>query len=404
MGSRQKSERTQADCQIKEAFITSAYTTFGRMHWNDVIGQESLKKLLQHRIENDRIAHAQLFVGNHGYGTLPLALAYARGIITHEHQNPENAHLKLDKLVHPDVHFAYPVSTTPKVSSKPLSANFIEDWRKFVQLNPYGSSYDWMQHLGIEKKMGIINVHQSTEIVKSLTLKSFENGYKIMLIWMLDKMNASTANKLLKLLEEPPEKTVFIMVAESTDQLLSTILSRSQIIQVPPINRKTLAEELSKRKHISIEHATTLAQLSEGNYHEALHLLKAEKQEDFNQTQFMLWMRLCYTKKYFELLKWVDGIARLGRESQQNFLKYALHIFRESLMSNYGTPEMVHLTNSEHDFVAKFKPFINSANALELNSIFDEAIYHVERNVHPKAIFLDLSLQLMKLVRMKPKS
>lgn len=381
---------------------SDSFSTFGPMLFEDVIGQEEVKKHLIQTVEEGRISHAQLFVGPEGSGTLPLAIAYARYVINHASPDVDAANLKVDKLVHPDLHFCYPVNTTTRVKSKPVSANFIAEWRQAILENPYTNLFQWLNHLGIENKQGLINVEQSMEILKTLSLKAFESEFKIMIIWMAEKMNNQTANKLLKIIEEPPEKTLFILVAENYDMILPTILSRTQLVKVPPIKKDDLKQALISKHGLPEETAASVAHLSSGNYLEALRLIKSSDQENFNQAQFIAWMRLCFSKKYFEILDWVEVMAKSGREKQKNFLSYGLHIFRESLMKNFGGEELVRLEGTEKGFVEKFAPFVNQANCLQMVELFEKSIYHIERNANPKILFLDVSLKMLKLLRVKP--
>lgn len=371
------------------------------MRFEDVIGQKDVKEHLIQTVKEGRVSHAQLFVGPEGSGALPLAIAYAQYVLSNSSPNKEASDLKADKLVHPDLHFCYPVNTTSKVKSKPVSASFVSDWREAVLENPYMNLFQWLNHLGIENKQGLINVEQSLEILRTLSLKSFESEFKVMIIWMAEKMNAQTANKLLKIIEEPPGKTLFILVAENHDLILPTILSRTQLVKIPPLRREDLKNAIMERHGLPVETATSIAHLSNGNYLEALRIIQSSDKENFNQTEFIGWMRLCFAKKYFDILDWVEMIAKTGREKQKNFLAYGLHIFRESVVKNFGSEELVRLEGAEMGFVNKFAPYVNQKNCIQMIKAFEESIYHIERNANAKILFLDLSLKMLKLLRVK---
>lgn len=372
------------------------------MRLEDVIGHKALKEHLLQGIRDNRVSHALLFTGAVGSGTFPLALAYASEVLVHSSQNPDSSRLKCDKLIHPDLHFTVPVNTNGRVKEKPKTPDFLEEWREAFLANPYLSLFDWLSFLGIENKQGIINVYQASVIMRTLALKSFESGYKVMVIWMPERMNGSTANKLLKLLEEPPAQTLFVLVSEQPEQLLPTILSRTQIIRVPPLTQVELQEALVARHGLSTEQASQVALLADGDYNQARHALDSDEDEVYFQTHFQRWMRLLYSKKVYELLDFVDEAARMGRERQKRFFQYGLHLFRECLIHQYGTDSLKRLTGEEAAFVERFAPFVNAANAVLLVDAFEKAAYHIERNANAKILFLDLSFKVMKMLRMTP--
>ena len=229
------------------------------MLFNQIIGQEYLKKHLKISAENGRIPHAQLFVGKEGSGALPMAIAYAQFLLCNFSDNVEICDLKCEKLQHPDLHFAFPVTSNEKVKKHPVSSLFLEEWRSFVATQPYGNLFNWLQHIGVEKKQGIIGVDEAEEIVKKLTLKSYEGGFKVMIIWMAEKMNIAAANKLLKLIEEPPQKTVFILVTENEEQLINTIRSRCQALHFPALSDQDISNSLIVDYQISDNKASQIA-------------------------------------------------------------------------------------------------------------------------------------------------
>jgi len=297
--------------------------------FKDIIGQEFIKKHLTASVDRGRVAHAQLFVGKAGSGVLPMAIAYAQYLVC-ANKNGENqgentaCNLKFDNLSHPDIHFAYPVATTDKVKSHPVSSHFFKEWRDFVASSPYGNLYDWHQHIGIGKKQGQIGVDEALDIVKSLSLKSYEGGFKVMIIWMADKMNIAASNKLLKLIEEPPNKTVFILIAENDDQIIDTIKSRCQILHFPPLGEMAMQQALVKDHNCEPALAQKIAHQANGDYNTALHILQKDGEEEQFETWFVAWVRTAFKargnkKAVIDLISWSETIAALGRETQKAF-------------------------------------------------------------------------------------
>lgn len=371
--------------------------------WMDkVIGQEALKQQLKKTVETGRISHAQLFLGKPGTGALPLAIGYAQLLLCNASESQSSCNLKCDKLVHPDLHFAFPVNTTKKVKKDPVSSLFLEEFREEFIKNPYLNLFQWLTALGIENKQGLINTKQSSEILRDLTLKPYESEFKVMLIWQPERMNRSSANKLLKIIEEPPQKTVFLLVSEDQDNVLPTILSRTQLIRVPPLQQDDIKFALQEQYDLAEETASSIVSLADGSFNAALNILHASSEENFDQQSFINWMRMCYSKDFFKIDAWISDISRIGRERQKNFLAYGLHIYRECLISNYADPSLIRLQGAEQGFVNKFKPFINTANALQLIGEFEKAVNDIERNANPKILFLDLTVKVMKLLTLKP--
>jgi DNA polymerase-3 subunit delta' len=359
-----------------------------------------------------RIPHAQLFIGPEGSGTLPTAIAYAQYILCHN-QNGENSgenescNLKFQKISHPDLHFIYPTVTTEKVDKKPKSIDFITDWRQFVTQNPYGGLFDWYAVLGVQNKQGEIRVDDAQEVLKSLALKSYEGGYKIMIVWMADKMNSAASNKLLKLLEEPPEKTVFILISENEEDIIQTIRSRCQVLHFNGLNEQIIADALISQKQIEPKQATKIAHQAQGNYNKALQLLTDDSEEFPFEQWFVVWVRAAFKAKgnpavIADLIQWSEQIAALGRETQKKFLQFCIDLFRQALMYNYETPNLVYMEPTVDKFsIAKFAPFVNGNNIHEIFQELSEAIYHIERNGNAKIILTDLSIKLTRLIHKK---
>jgi DNA polymerase-3 subunit delta' len=382
------------------------------MQFSEILGQEYIKSHLTKSADSGRIPHAQLFVGPEGSGTLPMAIAYAQYILCNNSNGENNGenescNLKFDKLSHPDLHFVYPTVSTEDVKTKPKSIDFISDWRAFVTHNPYGSLFDWYAVLDVNNKQGLIRVEDASDIVKTLSLKSFEGGYKVMIIWMADKMNVEASNKLLKLLEEPPEKTIFILITEQEEDLIQTIRSRCQVLHFGGLPENTIAATLVAQKQIDPKLAATIAHQAQGNFNKALHLLQNDDDSYPFDEWFVTWVRAAFKAKgnaaaIQDLIQWSDEVAGLGRETQKKFLSFCVEMFRQALLLNYESPSLVYLDPKVEKFeLAKFAPFVNGSNIQEIFKELSDAMYHIERNGNAKIILTDLSIQLTRLIHKK---
>lgn len=377
------------------------------MLFDKIIGQEDLKKRLLASVKDGRVSHAQLFLGEEGTGNLPLALAYAQYIMCEDKQQQDSCGvcsscIKNQKLVHPDLHFVFPTANTDKAKGKPVSDIFLEEWREIVLENKaYFSISQWQEKIQTENKALLIPAEESNEIIKKLSLKTYESEYKIMIIWYPEKFNNSSANKLLKILEEPEPKTLFILVAHESEQLIPTILSRTQTFKVNKIDTNDLSNGLIKLFQFSTEQATSISLLADGNFLEAKKIIETSEAEEFFYNLFTKWMRAAFKADVVSLIKFSDDIQKIGREKQKQFILYCLHIFRESLINNFGSAELNKTTPSENQFLIKFAPFIHGANCIEIIELFNDAYYHVERNANPKILFLDVSFKLTKFLRVK---
>lgn len=382
------------------------------MLFSAILGQDHIKSHLTTSASAGRIPHAQLFIGPEGSGTLPMAIAYAQYILC---ANPgaentggnEACNLKFQNLSHPDLHFVFPVATNSDVKSHPVSANFLKQWREFVAETPYGSLFDWFKKIDIANKQGQIGVDEATEIVKSLSLKAYEGGYKVMIIWMADKMNTATANKLLKLLEEPPEKTVFLLIAESEDDILQTILSRCQVLHFGGLGERVINDALVSRNGMDAKAAHKIAHQAQGNYNKALHLLHKDDDGHPFEEWFVLWVRAAFRAKgnaaaIQDLIAWSESIAGIGREAQKQFLNFCIDMFRQALLLNYNAKELVYVEPTVENFkLEKFAPFVNGNNINAIFSELSDALYHIERNGNAKIILTDLSIKLTRLIHKK---
>ena len=380
------------------------------MLFNQIIGQEHIKNHLQTSAKNGRIPHAQLFVGKEGSGTLPVAIAYAQFLLSHFSDNPTASELKVAKLQHPDLHFAFPVTTNDSVKKHPVSNLFLNEWRDFVSNQPYGGLFNWLQSIGVENKQGMIGVDEALEVVKKLQLKSYEGGFKVMIIWMAEKMNIAASNKLLKLIEEPPAKTIFLLITENEDQIITTIKSRCQALHFPVLSEQDIANELLLREKCSESDALKIATQAEGNYNKAVHLLHQDANDLIFEQWFIAWIRTAFKAKgnaavIQELVMWSETIAKTGRETQKQFLDYCLQFFRQALLLNYKSPELVFLETQTPKFnLQNFAPFVHSENILAIEKELNDALYHIERNGNPKIILLDLSMKLTRFLHKKETS
>ncbi len=377
------------------------------MGFDTIIGQTHIKRNLQTSAENGRIPHAQLFVGKEGCGTLPMAVAYAQFLLELTSNNPEATRIKVDKLQHPDLHFAFPVNTNDSVKKHPTSNLFLKDWRTFLKEQPYGSLFNWLQFIGVENKQGQIGVDEAHNIVKKLKLKSYEGGFKVMIIWMAEKMNIAAANKLLKLTEEPPNKTIFLLVTENEDQIINTIKSRCQALHFPALSEEIIEQTLVEREEISENQAAKIAHQAEGNYNKALHLLHQDSNDLQFEQWFITWIRTAFRAKgnaavIENLVGWSEEIAKSGRETQKQFLVYCLQFFRQALLLNYQSSELVFLEIQTPKFnLQNFSPFVHSENIQDINQELNNALYHIERNGNAKVILLDLSMKLTRFLHKK---
>lgn len=381
------------------------------MLFKNVLGLEHIKNHLVTTADTGRVAHAQLFVGPEGSGVLPMALAYAQYLLC-GNSGGENeggntvCNTNCNSLTHPDLHFAFPVSNSDKVKSHAVSDHYLGEWRQFVKEQPYGNLFDWYRFIGIEKKQGQIGVDEAQDVVKKLSLKSYEGGYKVLIVWMAEKMNISAANKLLKLIEEPPDKTILLLLAEEEEQIINTILSRCQILHFPPLAEQVITDELVRRGMNSTE-AYTIAQEANGNFNKALDLMNKDSEDLVFERWFVQWVRSAFKAKgnkgaIQELILWSDEVSKTGREVQKQFLNYCLTLMRQALLLNFGAHELVHAKIHVEGFdLNKFAPFVHENNILDIVKELETAIFHVERNGNSKLIFTDLSIKLTRLLHAK---
>lgn len=374
------------------------------MQFKDVIGQDSTKQKLIQAVEEDRIPHAQLLVGPQGNGKLAIAVAFAQYInCSHKKNNDScgecSSCRKYTKLIHPDLHFTIPVIRTTAIE-KPTSSDYVTKWRTYFLANPYPQYEKWMQLIADENKQGAIYVDEAKDLIHKLNQKSYEADYKVSIIWLPETMNITCANKILKILEEPPEKTLFILISEAEERLLSTIQSRCQFIRIPKISDEDLQAALAPMAASTNTNPAVIARLSRGNYFLALELMQNDEIRRFNFLQFTLIMRNGYGRKLQEILAWSDEMAGIGRVRQMGLLKYCGELLRENFLHNLKEPDLIYLDDQELEFSKKFAPFINEKNVMYLFREFDSAYTDISMNGNAKLIFTDLGLKVSKLIRL----
>lgn len=374
------------------------------MFFRDVIGQEEAKRRLIREAKEGKIAHARLFCGPEGIGKLPLAIAYAR-YLSCSNPGEDDACgtcpncIKYNKLAHPDLHFVFPVI---KIKSKDtVSDDFLSEWRELVTHNPYFNLNIWLKEMGAENQQAQIFVKESDEIIRKLSLKSSQGGYKIMIIWLPEKMNVECSNKLLKLLEEPPSQTVFLLVSEEPDRLLTTIQSRTQRFNLLGIDEKRIAEKLIQQYGIQEKDAHDIAHRCEGNFLKALETIHLNEENKLFFDLFVSLMRLSYQRKIREMKQWSETLAGMGRERQKQFLQYCQRMIRENFIYNFHDPSITFLSEEERNFSSRFAPFVNERNVIGIMDELSEAQRHIEQNVNARMVFFDFSLKMIVLLVQK---
>ena len=371
------------------------------MQEHQIVGLNHLKKHLQTTVVNNRIAHAQLFVGPSGSGALPLALYYAGLILCNGKE--EGCMKRVAEIAHPDLHFAFPVASTPQTSTKPVSDDFIREWRQFIQTDPYGGMEDWYQAADIEKKSCEIRVHQAAEISSKLSLKSYEGGAKVCIIWGAEFLNTAASNKLLKLIEEPPSGTVLILITEDENQILNTIRSRCQVLHLPKLAAHDIAQSLVATQKTTEHEAQLAARQSNGSYGRALKLLGNTTEDKQFEEWFVAWVRTAFSAKgkpsaIAGLMQWAETIAGTNREVQKRFLLFALEFFRQAMLTNYKAHSAVYFQTKTNFDIEKFAAYIDGHQLLDIANTLETALMHIDRNANSKIVFTDLSIGMTKIL------
>ncbi|MCX8676831.1 MULTISPECIES: DNA polymerase III subunit delta' [unclassified Apibacter] len=374
------------------------------MKWDEIIGQQNLKKQLQNSIKEDRISHAQLYIGKPGYGVLPLALAYASEVIC---KQSEKCLLQINRLQHPDLHLSFPTINNTTEKKEAISSDYIKQFREFIIEDPYRDINQWYAYINEDKKQGIISVKEIENIIDNLNLKSFEGGYKVQIIWMVETMRVEAANKLLKILEEPPAKTLFILIAEDDKKILPTILSRCQKITVNALENNEISDHLQNRFSLDKETADILAKRADGDWDVACKLIKNNTLQEEFEKYFIRWNRaavMAPKKPQFlrEIVDWSLEISAWGREKQKNFLQFCAETFRQALLQNYESSSLVNNPLTYENFKwDNFSHFVHGKNIEDILEEINNAFFHIERNGSAKIIFLDMGIKLTRFLARK---
>lgn len=374
------------------------------MLFSEVIGNEATKERIAGAVQQNRLSHAQLFLAPEGAGGLPMAMAFAQYVVCINRQGNESCGQcdqcrKAAQYIHPDIHYSYPV--IPRHSGdKPLSTHYIAEWREFLTQFPYGNTYDWLQFINAENRQGNITAAECLDIIRKLNLKSFESNYKILIMWRPEYLG-NEGNRLLKMIEEPPANTLFILVAENQEQVLNTILSRTQLVKIGQPSREDIAQALVSRLHIEKSKAMQLATLSAGNYREALR--QAQQAESDWMQELRDWLNYIVRKQSRELLQWIERIAssKVGRENQKQFLKYFINILEHALRAQFIPPEELRLPPEEQDFALRLQKLADPLQISDMIGELEAACYHIERNANGKILFHALSIRLQYIFARK---
>ena len=365
------------------------------MDFSEVIGQDEAKQSLVKLIEEHRVPHAMLFCGPQGCGKKALALAFASRLL-------QDSPL-LRQWAHPDLHFSFPTIKKASMGSdhQPISDDFAQEWRELLAEGPYFSLEQWMDAMGGENQQAIITAGESDRLSRRLSIKASQGGYKVCVMWLPERMNVTSANKILKLLEEPPQQTVFILIGEKPENLLEPIRSRTQRFDFKRINDEAIEQALISRRGLDQDTAHRIARLANGSWSAALDSLRAGNETSLFFDLFTLLMRYAYTKKVKELKKWTESVAAFGREKQKRMLIYFNRMVRESFMYNFHNPALNYMTAQEEQFCTRFAPFINERNVMELNELFERALRDISQNANSKMVFFDIALQTIILITRK---
>lgn len=402
------------------------------MNFNEVIGQEEIKERLMKMCREDRVPHAMMFCGPRGCGKMALAMAFAcyllegnfglRGERSEEREVRNAASTEdishsslptppsttkenpmLANMRHPDLHFTYPTIKLPSMSSdyKPISDDFAREWHEMIMESPYFTMDRWMQAIGAENQQAIITAGESDALTHKLSLKSSQGGYKVSVIWLPERMNIECANKMLKLIEEPPSRTVFIMVSDEPQRVLETIRSRTQRIDIRRIDDESMADALTKRRGLGEEEARRVTRMAAGDWNKTIEIIDADGENGLFLDMYRTLMRLAYARDIRSMKKWSETVSAFGREKQKRFLEYFLRMTRENFIYNFGRPELNYMTREEEEFAGRFARFVNENNILQINELANRAIRDISQNANAKIVFFDMALQMIVLLLQK---
>ena len=370
------------------------------MKFNDVIGQKEAKQRLMQMYGENRLPHAIMLCGPSGCGKMALALAFACHILRGGTEEDGKGEAMLAKMEHPDLHFTYPTIKRPGMGSdhKPVSGDFAAEWHSMIMQSPFFTMDRWMRAIGAENQQAIITAGESDELTRKLSLKSSQGGYKISVIWLPERMNIECANKLLKMIEEPPSHTLFIMVCNEPEKLLETIRSRTQTVRVRKIDEESIRKALIERRSISEDAAGRIARMANGDWTKAVELTETGSENDLFLDMFQSLMRLAYMRRIKDLKRWSETMQGLGREKQKRFLEYFLRLIRENFMYNFQCPELTYMSQREEDFAHNFARFVNENNIIPINELANRAIRDIGQNANGKIVFFDMALQMIVLL------
>ena len=372
--------------------------------FEQVIGQQEAQARLLQMEEEQRLPHALMLCGPMGAGKMALAMGFARHLlIASNQQSSANAEAMLAKWEHPDLHFTYPTIKLPSMSAdhKPVSDDFAKEWHELIMAGPYFPMNEWLEQMGGENQQAIITAGESDALIRKLSLKSSQGGYKVSLIWLPERMNIECANKILKLLEEPPQQTIFLLVCEEPEKLLETIRSRVQRVDIKRLTEEDIQEGLTSKRGLTEENARRVAHMANGSWLKALELLSVDSENEFFLDMFQTLMRLAYQRKVKDLKTWSERMAGMGREKQKRFLEYFLRLVRENFVYNFQTPELCYMSQREEDFAKNFARFINEANIIPISDLANLAIRDIGQNANGKIVFFDFALQMIVLLIQK---
>ena len=380
------------------------------MQFNSIIGQKAVKNKLLTSVHENRVAHTQMLLGPEGSGCLALSIAFAQYVNCKNRTESDSCGtcpscVKFEKFSHPDLHFYFPTTTNDVVKKDPKSELFLNEWRDYLSgCNAYATQNSWYEKLNVGNKQGTIYTRDASDIVREISMKAFGAEYKVFIIWMAEKMHVSASNKLLKTFEEPPDKTLILLIAEKYELLLPTVRSRAQLIKVPKLLDEEIADELFSSTQADEEEAKDIALLAGGNWNLALQTYENAGETQNNFVLFRKWLRLCFRPgNYLELNSLNAELARIGRERQKSFLGYGLETIHNSILHNQGNSAYVKKNGDELDFSKRFAPYINESNQSDIYQMLNQAIYHVERNAHGAILFSDLSFKVSDLLHKKSK-
>ena len=374
------------------------------MLFDEITGHKRVIEHLKNTVINQKVSHAQLFSGPEGAGIISVAIAYAQYVLCSQSNESNTCEKRIKDFNHPDLHFVYPVSATPTVK-KPISKDFISEWREFLNENDFGTIQEWYEKIGIEKKVGLISKDEAKDIVKTMSLRAFEGGYKVMIIWKPELMNIATANKLLKLIEEPTGKSLFILVTEDEEAIIKTIQSRTQIVYFNKISNADVSNYLLDNFEILDSKAKDIAIQSNGNISKAINIISENQSDSEFQELFVNWVRASFRADLKMLVNWSDAMAKKGKQFQINFLKFATRVFRQALLENYEATELSFLKFDVEGFkFENFISYVHGQNITDMMNEMDLAIFHIERNGNAKIILLDVSVKITRGLHTKYKA